>query len=117
MNSEQIKKIVDTIISIRNNDQRMQEATDAYFKVMHSDSYPPIIEWNATYALKILEIVHPDIADWLSYFIYEVPALKKDPDYNVTITQNKKKWQLNTVEQLKDFLIKQYALDQSKKVV
>lgn len=118
MNSEQIKKIVDTILSIRYNDQRMQEATDTYFKVMYPESYEPIIEWNATYALQILEIVHPDIADWLSYYLYEVPWLKRtDADYDVVITQNWKEWKLNTVDELKTFLISEYALDVSEKVV
>ena len=117
MNHEQIKKIVDTIISIRYNDQRMQEATDSYFKVMYPESYEPIIEWNATYALQILGIVHPDIADWLSYYLYEVPGLKRKEEYNVVITQNWKEWKLNTVDELKTFLISEYALDGSEKVV
>lgn len=44
MNSEQIIKIVDTIISIRENDKKMQDATDAYFKVMHPYDYEPTID-------------------------------------------------------------------------
>lgn len=44
MTPEQISNIVDTIISLRDNDDRMQEATDAYSKVMYPDSYAPIIE-------------------------------------------------------------------------
>lgn len=109
MNSEKINQIVDTIISIHDKDIRNQEASDAYFKVMHPNSYEPIIDWNTTYALKILEIVNPYIADWLSYFIYEVPGLKRnDTEYNVTITQNEKEWKLNTVDELKTFLISEY---------
>lgn len=118
MNSEQIIKIVDTIISIQENDMKMQDATDAYFKVMHPDSFEPIIDWNATYALKILSIVHYDIADWLSYFLYEVPWLKRgDAEYDVTIKQNDKEYPLNTLQQLKDFLLAEYALDGSEKEV
>lgn len=118
MNSEQIIKIVDTIISIRENDKKMQDATDAYFKVMHPYDYEPTIDWNATYALKILNIVHYDIADWLSYFLYEVPWLKRgDTEYDVKIKQNDKEYPLNTIQELKDFLIEQYALDGSEKAV
>lgn len=44
MTSDQIIQIVDTIISIRENDKKMQDATDAYFKVMHPYDYEPIID-------------------------------------------------------------------------
>jgi len=55
--------------------------------------------------------VHPDIAGWLSYFIYEVDTLKHyDPDYDVVIKQDCKDWKLNTVEDLKTFLISEYTL-------
>ena len=111
MTPEQISNIVDTIISLRDNDDRMQVATDAYFKVIHPDSYAPIIEWNCTYALNIVNIVHHDIADWLWYYLYEVSWLKRrDAKYDVRITQNWKEWKMNTVEDLKTFLISEYAV-------
>ena len=110
MTPEKITKIVDTILSLRYNDKRMQEATDAYFKVMHPGSYAPCIDWNCDTALKILGILHPGIAGDLSYFIYEVPWLKRnDAEYDVVITQNEKEWKMNTVEDLKTFLISEYS--------
>lgn len=109
MTPEQINQIVDTIIQLHENDNRMQEATDSYFKVMHPDSYAPSIAWSCDTALKILGIFHPDIAQDISYFIYEVPLLKmNDTEYDVIVTQNGKEWKMNTVDELKAFLISEY---------
>ena len=113
MTNEQITKIVDTILSIHYNDMKMQEASDAYFKVMHPDSYAPIIDGNCYSALKILRILQPEISSWLSYFIYEVPLLKSnDTEYDVIVTQNGKEWKMNTVQELKAFLISEYAVSE-----
>lgn len=118
MNSYQIIKIVDTIISIRENDNKKQKATEIYFEAMHPDSYAPILESNLTDVFKILDIINFDMSDWIQYFIYEVPWLRRgDANYDVRILYKNREYPLNTLSQLKDFLITEYALDQSRKVV
>jgi len=111
MTPEQITKIVDTIIKMRQKDQESQNASNAFHIALYPDDHNPILIWFTDYALKIVNIVHPDIAGWLSYFIYEVDTLKHyDPDYDVVIKQDCKDWKLNTVEDLKTFLISEYTL-------
>lgn len=118
MNSDQIIQIVDTIISIHESNDKKQEATDAYFEAMHPDSYAPIVHSNTTDAFRILDIIHFDMSDWIQYFIYEVPWLRRgDANYDVRILYKNKEYPLNNLSQLKDFLITEYALDQSRKVV
>lgn len=111
MSPEQINQIVDTIIKMRQKDQESQDASNAFHIALYPDDHNPILIWFTDYALKIVNIVHPDIADWLSYFIYEVPWLKRsDAEYDVVIKQDCKDWKLNNVEELKTFLISEYAV-------
>ena len=113
MSPEQINKIVDTIINCRYQDQEAQDASNVFHNALYPDSHNPILNGTTDNALVIVKIMHSEIADWLSYFIYEVDTLKHyDPDYDVVIKQDCKDWKLNTVEDLKTFLISEYALKQ-----
>jgi len=43
--------------------------------------------------------------EWISYFIYEVPCLKRtDPEYDVIVTFDNVKWKMNTKEDLVNLL-------------
>lgn len=105
MNKSQITAIVNAILELREQDQKMQKASDIYHDALYPDCHNPFLVWVTDWALKILDLVEPYMAEWISYFIYEAPWLKRnEPDYDVIVEQGNEKWHMNTKEDLINFL-------------
>jgi len=108
MNKAQITAIVNAMLELREQDQKMQKASDIYHDALYPDCHNPFLVGITEWALKLLDLVHPEIAEWISYFIYEVPSLKRpDTNYDVIIKNEGIDYYLNTKEDLITFL--QYA--------
>lgn len=109
MNKAQITAIVNAMLELRKRDQDMQKASDIYHDALYPDCHNPFLVWVTDWALKILDLVEPEISEWISYFIYEAPGLKRnDPDYDVVVTFDNVKWKMNTKEDLITFLQNAY---------
>lgn len=101
----QITAIVSAILELREQDQKMQKASDIYHDALYPDCHNPSLVGVTDWALKVLDLVEPEISEWISYFIYEVPGLKRNaPDYDVTVKHDNIEWHMNTKEELITFL-------------
>lgn len=105
MNKSQITAIVNAILELRKKDQDMQKASDIYHDALYPDCHNPCLTGITDWALKILDLVEPEISDWISYFIYEVPGLKRNEhDYDVIVKYELIDYHMNTKEDLITFL-------------
>ena len=106
----QIAAVVNHILKLREQDVNAQKASNAYHEALYPDSHNPSLVGVTDWALKLLDLIHPEIADWISYFVYEVPGLKKnDPDYRVKIKSNWLYYYVDTKEDLITFLKHEYS--------
>lgn len=96
-----MKEIIKLIFKYKKEDDKLQEASDAYFDLYAPDSYPPFVGGKASVALKVLELLDKDMEEWTSYFIYEAKSFYPNCD----ITWKDKEYTITCEEEAIEFLI------------
>jgi len=108
MTKEQLKQILELVYSQHEKDNETQKATQAFLNCIGEDGQicTTSIAEQINNAIRIL---NPDIADWISYFLWEVPLLQRGENKKVTITNNHIEHDVSTREQQKEFLLSEYS--------
>ena len=69
----QITAVVNAMLKLKEKDEKMQQASDIYHEALYPESHTPFLIGSISGAFMVLDLIYPEIAEWISYFIYEVP--------------------------------------------
>lgn len=87
MTKEQLSNMLDLVYSQYDKDNETQKATQAFLNCIGEDGQICTTSI-AEQINKAICIIDPEIADWISYFLWEVPSLQRRSFDPVIITYN-----------------------------
>jgi hypothetical protein len=103
-----LEKLIDTAIELQNKDEKTQEAFDWLFEIVAGGSYSPFIEISTLdWFIKCLEIVNNELADDISWFLYEI-TIPNDDWYNL-ITKEWVEYKIYDKESFLQYLTNEYG--------
>lgn len=108
MTKEQLSNMLDLVYSQYDKDNETQKATQAFLNCIGEDGQICTTSI-AEQINKAICIIDPEIADWISYFLWEVPSLQRRSFDPVIITSNWVEYDVSTREQQKGFLLSEYS--------
>lgn len=108
MNQEQLKRILEIVYIQHEKDKETQEKANAFLDCIGVDGQICTTSI-AEQINKVICVINPDVADWISYFLWEVPWLQRVYKEPVIVRMDDKGWDVSTKELQISFILHYYA--------